>query len=90
MRAFEAEGRLCYVHSVRGRPDVDLSLTSLEAVLAPGYLRVHRNWLISLRHVQTMERQSGDSFLIIGPITGSSSPPLRVCVARDRAGAEGR
>lgn len=80
--AFEAEGRLCFVHSVRGRLGIDLSLTSLEAVLGPSYLRVHRNWLVSLRHVQTMERENGDSVLIVGP----SSPPLRVNVARDRAG----
>lgn len=80
--AFEAEGRLCFVHSVRGRLDVDLSLTSLEAVLGPSYLRVHRNWLVSLRHVQTMERESGDAVLLVGP----SDPPLRVQVARERAG----
>lgn len=80
--AFEAEGRLCFVHSKRGRLDVDLSLTSLESVLGPSYLRVHRNWLVSIRHVQTMERESGDAVLIIG----SNDPPLRVSVARDRAG----
>lgn len=79
--AFEAEGRLCFVHSKRGRLDIDLSLTSLETVLGSSYLRVHRNWLVSLRHVQTMERDSGDFFLIIG----SNDSPLRVGVARDRA-----
>lgn len=79
--AFEAEGRLCFVHSARGRLDVDLSLTALESVLGPSYLRVHRNWLVSLRHVQTMERESGDAFLIVGP----GNPPLRVSVARDRS-----
>ncbi|MFO0574295.1 MAG: LytTR family DNA-binding domain-containing protein [Polyangia bacterium] len=81
--AFEAEGRLCYVHSARGRMDVDLSLTSLEAVLGSSYLRVHRNWLVSLSHVQTMERESGEAVLLVG----SNEPPLRVSVARDRASA---
>lgn len=81
--AFEAEGRLCYVHSTRGRLDVDLSLTSLESVLGPSYLRVHRSWLVSLEHVLSMERDGGDAVLLVGP----NDPPLRVNVARDRAGA---
>jgi DNA-binding LytR/AlgR family response regulator len=81
--AFEAEGRLCYVHSSEGRLDVDLSLTSLEAVLGPAYLRVHRNWLVSMSSVRSMDRDGGDWVLMVGP----SDPPLRVQVARDRAGA---
>lgn len=35
--AFEAEGRLSFVHTKQGRLDVDLSLTSLETILGPGY-----------------------------------------------------
>lgn len=79
--AFEADGRLCYVHSTRGRLDVDLSLTALEAVLGPSFLRVHRTWLVSLSHVRSLERESGESFLLVGPV----EPPLRVTVARERA-----
>lgn len=78
--AFEADGRLCFVHTPTGRLDVDLSLTSFEAVLGPSYLRVHRNWLISIDAVRSMERDGGDSILLVGP----SDPPLRVQVARDR------
>ncbi len=81
--AFEAEGRLCFVHTSKGRLDVDLSLTSLEAVLGPAYLRVHRNWLVSAAHVQSMERESGEFTLLVGP----AQPPLRVQVAKDRAAA---
>ncbi len=81
--AFEADGRLCYVHSSRGRLDVDLSLTSLETVLGPGYLRVHRGWLVSLDHVRSMDRESGDAVLLVG----EKDPPIRVSVARDRAAA---
>lgn len=81
--AFEADGRLCFVHSTRGRLDVDLSLTALEAVLGPSYLRVHRTWLVSLPHVQSIERDSGESFILVGP----HDPPLRVTVARERVGA---
>ncbi|MDC0667187.1 LytR/AlgR family response regulator transcription factor [Nannocystis radixulma] len=79
--AFEAEGRLCFVHTAQGRLDVDLSLTSLEAVLGPTYLRVHRNWLVSTAHVRAMERESGELVLVVGP------GQLRVQVARDRAAA---
>ena len=79
--AFEAEGRLCYVHTAQGRLDVDLSLNSLEAMLAPCYLRVHRNWLVSTTSVRSMERVDGEAVLLVGP----NDPPLRIHVARDRA-----
>lgn len=79
--AFEADGRLCSVHSTAGRLDVDLSLTSLEAVLGPSYLRVHRSWLVSLEHVRSFERDAGELVLLVGP----GDTPLRVHVARDRA-----
>jgi DNA-binding LytR/AlgR family response regulator len=79
--AFEADGRLCFVHSPRGRLDVDLSLTSLESVLGEHFLRVHRNWLVSLEHVISMERDGGEAVLLVGPV----SSPLRIQVARDRA-----
>ena len=79
--AFEAEERLCYVHTARGRLDVDLSLNSLEAMLGPSYLRVHRNWLVSTSSVRSIERVDGEAVLLVGP----NDPPLRVHVARDRA-----
>jgi len=79
--AFEAEGRLCYVHTAQGRLDVDLSLNSLEAMLAPSFLRVHRNWLVSTTSVRSMERVDGEAVLLVG----SNAPPLRIHVARDRA-----
>jgi two-component system, LytTR family, response regulator LytT len=78
--AFEAEGRLCYVHTARGRLDIDLSLTALEALLGAPYLRVHRTWLVALDAVQSMERDGGESVLLVGP----GEPPLRVSVARER------
>jgi len=80
--AFEAEGRLCHVHVAEGRFDVDLSLSALEAVLGDAFLRVHRNWLVSLAHVRQLERDGGDAFLVLG-----SERTLRVTVARDRAAA---
>jgi DNA-binding LytR/AlgR family response regulator len=73
--AFEAEGRLCFVHSAAGRLDVDLSLTSLEAVLGGTFLRVHRNWLVALDQVVAIERVA----------VGDGQAALTVPVARDRA-----
>lgn len=79
--AFEAEGRLCFVHSTRGRLDVDLSLTSLESVLGAEFLRVHRGWLVSLDHVVSIDREGGETVLFVG----NAAAPVRVSVARDRA-----
>lgn len=76
--AFEAEGRLTYVHGNAGRLDVDLSLVALEAVLGPSYLRVHRNWLVALSSVRSIGRDDGEMTLLVGD--GS----LAVPVARDR------
>jgi two-component system, LytTR family, response regulator LytT len=77
--AFEAEGRLCYVHTDEGRLDIDLSLSSLQAVLGPSYLRVHRNWLVSIASVSALEREDSDWVLTVSN--------LRIHVARDRATA---
>ncbi len=79
---FEAEGRLCYVHAADGRFDVDLSLAALEAVLGDRFLRVHRNWLVSLAHVKQLEREDGEAALVLGE--AGSSRSLRVGIARDR------
>ncbi|MDX2009215.1 MAG: LytTR family DNA-binding domain-containing protein [Myxococcaceae bacterium] len=80
--AFEAEGRLCFVHAAEGRLDVDLSLTSLEAVLGSAFLRVHRNWLVAVDEVRGILRDGGETTLSVG----DAEPPLSVPVARDRAG----
>lgn len=77
--AFEAEGRLAFVHGARGRLDIDVSLTSLEAMLGEGYVRVHRNWLVALEAVQAMEREGAELVLTVGQAT------LKVSVAKDRA-----
>lgn len=80
--AFEAEGRLCHVHAADGRFDVDLSLAALEALLGDAFLRVHRNWLVSLAHVRQLDRDDGEATLVLGE--PKSPRALRVVVARDR------
>lgn len=80
--AFEAEGRLCFVHTGESRLDVDLSLSALEAVLGDRFVRVHRNWLVALEHVREMDRDSVETALVLGD--GRRANLLRVPVARDR------
>lgn len=79
--AFEADGRLCFVHTGAGRYDIDLSLTALEAVLGDGWLRPHRGWLVALGAVRRIERDGGETTLIVG------EEELAVPVARERATA---
>ena len=78
--AFEAADRLAYVHTSRGRFDVDLSLSAVEASLGHTFLRVHRNWLVNTAHVKELEGSGADTELEVGS-------GLRVPVARERATA---
>lgn len=81
--AFEAAERLIFVHTARGRYDIDLSLAAIEASLGAAFLRVHRQWLVHTSHVRAIENEDGDCVVVVG------EPPveLRVPVARDRRGA---
>lgn len=64
--AFEAAGRLTFVHTTRGRFDLDLSLSAIESSLDWNLSRVHRNWLVDLRHVTEMVREEGETKLLVG------------------------
>jgi two-component system, LytTR family, response regulator LytT len=77
--AFEAAERLAFVHSSRGKFDVDLSLSAVEASFGRSLLRVHRNWLVSADHVKELEGAGSETELLVGD--------LRVPVARERAQA---
>jgi DNA-binding LytR/AlgR family response regulator len=82
--AFEAAGRLMFVHTARGRFDVDLSLAAVEVSLGSDFLRVHRQWLVHTAHVRAIENEDGETVVVVG-----DEPPreVRVPVARDRRGA---
>jgi DNA-binding LytR/AlgR family response regulator len=80
--AFEAAERLTFVHTTRGRFDVDLSLSAILASFGSELLRTHRNWLVNAAHVRELARESGEVELVVG-----ASEDLRVPVARDRAQA---
>lgn len=82
--AFEAAERLMFVHTARGRFDIDLSLAAIEASLGPEFLRVHRQWLVHTAHVRAIENEDGDMVVVVG---AGDDGELRVPVARDRRGA---
>jgi len=82
--AFEAAERLMFVHTARGRFDVDLSLAAIEVSLGSEFLRVHRQWLVHTAHVRAIESQDGETVVVVG-----DEPPaeVRIPVARDRKAA---
>jgi DNA-binding LytR/AlgR family response regulator len=82
--AFEAAERLMFVHTTRGRFDIDLSLAAIEASLGSDFLRVHRQWLVHTSHVRAIENEDGETVVVIG---GDPPGELRVPVTRDRRGA---
>jgi DNA-binding LytR/AlgR family response regulator len=82
--AFEASERLSFVHTAKGRFDVDLSLNALESSLAPRFVRVHRNWLVSVEHIRSLERD-GEIELVLGDDRSSDPAAFRVPVSRERA-----
>jgi DNA-binding LytR/AlgR family response regulator len=82
--AFEAADRLTFVHTRRGKFDLDLSLAAIEAAFGGGgraLLRAHRNWLVNPEHVRELVRDSGDE-LVVG---GDEGEGVQVPVARERA-----
>jgi DNA-binding LytR/AlgR family response regulator len=82
--ACEASARLTYVHSSRGRFDLDLTLSSIAASFGRTLVRVHRNWLVNTTRVLELQRESGETTILLG-LSGSDRPSMQVPVARDRA-----
>lgn len=80
--AFEAASRLTFVHTTSGRFDLDLSLSAIESSLDWNLFRVHRNWLVDLRHVTEIVRDEGEAKLFVG--RRGNDQGLWVPVARDR------
>jgi len=81
--AFEAAEGLSYVYVAGGRYEVDLSLTALLASLGGEFVRVHRHWLAKLGAVHALERDGGETRLVLGEAP-TSTGALRIPVARDR------
>ncbi len=81
--AFEASDRLMFVHTARGRFDIDLSLATIEASLGSEFLRVHRQWLVRTACIRAIENEDKESTLVVG---SGLACEIRVPVARDRRG----
>jgi two-component system, LytTR family, response regulator LytT len=83
--AFESSDRLSIVHTEHGTFDIDLSLATIETSFGKQFMRVHRNWLANTDYIREMERDSGDTTLIVGSSYSDKSPSVRVPVARERS-----
>jgi DNA-binding LytR/AlgR family response regulator len=83
--ACEASERLTYVHSVRGRYDLDLTLSAIGASFGRTLLRVHRNWLVNAARVLELEREAGEMNLFVGSAAGADQAGVRIPVAKERA-----
>lgn len=82
--AFEASGRLTFVHCEQGRFDVDLSLAAVESSLGGGWLRVHRNWVVNREHVKVLEHHELGYEIVLGDTSAPGTGAIRVPIARDR------
>lgn len=85
--AFEARDRLCFVHSARGRFDVDISLLEAECILGKAFLRVHRRWLANVGNVRVFEVNGRSHFLVVGSRVDGEPREIRVPVSRELAAA---
>jgi DNA-binding LytR/AlgR family response regulator len=83
--ACEAADRLTYVHSARGRYDLDLTLAAIAASFGPAMLRVHRNWLVNTGRVLELEREAGEVSLFAGSAKGANTVGVRIPIAKERA-----
>ena len=83
--AFEAAGRLTFVHTPHGRYDLDLSLSAIEASLGRSLTRVHRNWLVAGAHVKELVRDGGETRIFVGARVGSDGAGVWAPVARERS-----
>ena len=82
--AFEASSRLTFVHTKEGRFDVDLSLNALESAFDSQFVRVHRNWLVNIERVVAMNRDTGETVLVVGGRATVDTDAFFIPVAKDR------
>ncbi len=83
--AFEAADRMTFAHTEHGTFDLDLSLTAIETSFGRTFVRVHRSWLVNLKHVKELERDGNETRLFVGNRLSDEGQGIFVQVARDRA-----
>lgn len=65
VRCFLADQKYVTVHHLAGDSLIDDTLKELEGEFASRLLRVHRNALVSLRHIEGLERRSDGHFEVV-------------------------
>src|SRR5262249_14854676 len=85
--ACEASERLTYVHSMRGRFELDLALAAIGASFGRALVRVHRNWLVNAARVLELDRAAGEMTLFVGTASDAGRKGVLVPVSKDRAPA---
>jgi len=83
--AFEAADRMTFAHTEHGTFDLDLSLTAIETSFGRTFLRVHRSWLVNLKHVKELDRDGNETRLFVGNRMSDAGRGVFVQVARDRS-----
>jgi len=64
VRYFQADQKYVTVCSPEGRLLIEEPLKSLEAEFRDRFLRVHRNALVAVRHVEALERSAAGGYLV--------------------------
>lgn len=60
---FVSEDKYVFAHHSQGQTILEQSLKALEEELAGSFIRVHRNALVSVQHIEALERGTGESRL---------------------------
>jgi two-component system response regulator AlgR len=61
---FVAEQKYVTVHHLNGDALIEESLRALEDELAPDFVRVHRNTLVAVRHIEAIERSDDGQYTV--------------------------
>ena len=81
--AFEAKDRLCFVHSVLGCFDVDLSLLEMERALGSSFIRIHRRWLVNVANIRELQGGYRGCRLWVASLATERGKGVRVPVSRE-------
>ena len=75
---------MTFAHTEHGKFDLDLSLAAIEASFGRTFMRVHRSWLVNLKHVKELERDGTETRLFVGLRLSEGGRGIFVQVARDK------
>ncbi len=81
--AIQSEGHYTTAHLGHAAVFCPWSITQAEAAVPPGFIRVHRQWLVNMALVQGFERTKDNGFCLLPP----GGPLERVPVSRAKVAA---